>query len=318
MTTISKIIPDISVVMSVYNNADTLVAAMDSVLRQEGVELEFIVIDDGSTDGSAAMLDDYAGWDPRVMVIHRDNQGLTASLIHGCALARGTWIARQDADDVSLPGRLRKQLDAGASSGAPVLVGCHARYFTSDGDVLFDYVPPDNLRERIVQGECTVSPHGSILFRRDAYTKIGGYRAAFYYAQDLDLNIRLAAQGAVAVVPEVLYNYTFSPNAISGVRQREQGSFRDLILASLEARATNLPDDDMLTKANALSMRIRNEKPASGAQFGSFYFLGCCLLRSNPQRARKYFAEALALQPWSLKSMIRWLQSFTRRSVERT
>src|SRR6056297_3621885 len=103
--------PDVSVVMSVYNNADSLPAALESILSQEGVALEFIVIDDGSTDGSGTILDEAAARDPRLKVIHKQNEGLTKALIEGCAMASAPWIARQDADDLSLPGRLKAQLD---------------------------------------------------------------------------------------------------------------------------------------------------------------------------------------------------------------
>jgi glycosyltransferase involved in cell wall biosynthesis len=82
-------LPDISVVMGVYNGADRLRETMESVLSQEGVSLEFIVIDDGSTDGSALVLDNYACHDARVRILHQENQGLTRALIKGCEAARG-------------------------------------------------------------------------------------------------------------------------------------------------------------------------------------------------------------------------------------
>src|SRR5689334_13931050 len=100
--------PDVSVVMSVYNDARYLRDSIESILRQEGVTLEFIVIDDGSTDGSAAILDEFATKDSRLKVVHQQNRGLTLSLISGCAMARGRYIARQDSDDISFSNRLRK------------------------------------------------------------------------------------------------------------------------------------------------------------------------------------------------------------------
>ena len=81
--------PDVSVVMSVYNGASNLAATMDSILSQEGVELEFIVVNDGSTDRTGEILDDYARRDGRVRVIHQENTGLTRALIRGCAAASG-------------------------------------------------------------------------------------------------------------------------------------------------------------------------------------------------------------------------------------
>jgi glycosyltransferase involved in cell wall biosynthesis len=101
--------PDISVVMSVYNDVDRLRETKESVLSQEGVSLEFIVVNDGSTDGSDVILRDYACRDNRVRIVHQHNQGLTRALIRGCGAAGGKYIARQDAGDISLPNRLRLQ-----------------------------------------------------------------------------------------------------------------------------------------------------------------------------------------------------------------
>ena len=101
--------PVVSVVISVFNAGALLPQAMRSVLDQEGVDFEIVVVDDGSTDGSGEALDRYAREDPRVRVLHQENAGLTKALIRGCSQARGELIARQDVDDVSLPGRLEKQ-----------------------------------------------------------------------------------------------------------------------------------------------------------------------------------------------------------------
>src|SRR5438445_3821400 len=88
--------PEVSVVMGVYNGASHLAATLDSILSQDGVELEFIVVNDGSTDESAEILNCYASRDSRVRVIHQDRAGLTRALISGCDAARGEFIARQD------------------------------------------------------------------------------------------------------------------------------------------------------------------------------------------------------------------------------
>src|SRR4029079_15350055 len=104
-----KAAPDVSVVMSVYNGAETLHETMESILSQERVAIEFIIINDGSTDGSDDILSQYARKDPRVRVIHQKNKGLTCALIRGCEEAKGEYIARQDVGDVSMPDRLRRQ-----------------------------------------------------------------------------------------------------------------------------------------------------------------------------------------------------------------
>jgi len=103
--------PDVSVVMSVHNGWPLLHRALSSVLAQEGCTFEFIVIDDGSTDGTAAILDHYAAKDTRLQILHQENVGLTMALRRGCSLATGEFIARQDAGDVSCQTRLMKQLN---------------------------------------------------------------------------------------------------------------------------------------------------------------------------------------------------------------
>src|SRR5262245_5437953 len=101
--------PDVSVVMSAYNGGNRLHETMHSILSQEGVSLEFIIVNDGSTDGSDLILDEYAVHDARVRVLHQENQGLTRALTKGCAAAKGEYIARQDVGDIALPNRLGLQ-----------------------------------------------------------------------------------------------------------------------------------------------------------------------------------------------------------------
>ena len=102
--------PKISVVMPAYNAAEYLDEAIRSILNQTFRDFEFIIINDGSTDDSISILDKQQKLDSRIRVYHQENQGMIAALNRGCRLARGKYIARMDADDISLPGRLEKQL----------------------------------------------------------------------------------------------------------------------------------------------------------------------------------------------------------------
>src|SRR5437868_3297696 len=120
--------PKVSVVMSVYNGTNLLRETIESILSQEGVALEFIIVNDGSTDESAVILDEYANLDPRVRIINQPNQGLTNGLIAGCAASRGDYIARQDTGDISLPDRLAKQLRWIEKHPDAAVVSCGTRY----------------------------------------------------------------------------------------------------------------------------------------------------------------------------------------------
>ncbi len=292
-------IPDISVVMSVYNNEDTLVDALDSILSQERVDLEYIVIDDGSTDESGRLLDDVAQKDSRLQVIHKKNEGLTQALIEGCSRASAPWIARQDADDQSLPSRLRRQLDRALQRDEPLFVACGSVYRTSEGFDLFSSTPASNLNKKILEQGESPCAHGAAFFSRTAYDAVGGYRAEFHYAQDLDLFTRLAKFGPVVSVPDMLYAYTFSPNSISTHSAAIQKQFKGLIQRA---------DEEALRAAADLSLKVREGSVRKANPFSGLYFIGSCLRKSNPAAAAEYFRKALALRPWSVCTAVRLIQ----------
>jgi glycosyltransferase involved in cell wall biosynthesis len=292
---------DVSVVMSAYNNADTLPGALESILSQEGVDLEFIVIDDGSTDGSGKILSEAAARDSRVRVVHKRNEGLTRALIDGCAMAKAPWIARQDADDVSLPGRLKAQLDRAQQNDKPVLVTCGALWQTEDGIALFESLAEDDviqLKSRILNDGKSICAHGTAFFSKSAYDSVGGYREQFYYAQDLDLFTRMAKIGNVASVPQVCYAYTFSPTSISTHAAGVQRKFRAFVQRD---------DIQALEDAKVLSAKVRAGGMRKSSPFAGYYFIGSCLLRQDPKTAAAYFRKALACRPWSLRASMKFM-----------
>src|SRR5262245_46907857 len=97
--------------MCVYNDAAYVAAAVESIVAQTMTDWEFIIVDDGSTDETSAILRQCSNRDPRIRIIRQDNAGLTAALVRGCAAAQGEFIARQDADDLSLPDRFTRQVE---------------------------------------------------------------------------------------------------------------------------------------------------------------------------------------------------------------
>ena len=182
----------VSVVMSVYNDEATLSQAVQSILGQKDVDLEYIVVIDGSRDGSREIAEDFARTDSRIKLLIRENRGLTQSLIEACELARGQFIARQDADDLSLPGRLRKQLEIFQFHPETVLVGCGTRFVTPEGHELYSSFPDVSraiaqVKACEVAGLNIMSSHGSAMFRASAYKRVGGYRKEFYFGQDVEL-----------------------------------------------------------------------------------------------------------------------------------
>jgi glycosyltransferase involved in cell wall biosynthesis len=303
--------PDISVVMGVYNGGSRLRETMDSVLSQEDVSLEFVVVNDGSTDDTAQILEDYAQRDARVKIIHRENQGLTKSLIEGCAVARGKYIARQDAGDVSLPGRLRKQLDEMSSHPGASAVSGGTRFVGPEREQLYEVVPATlDLTAPLLELELDKikgpSMHGCTMFPKEKYEQVGGYRAAFYFAQDLDLWIRMAEIGKHIAIPDIVYEASLTIGAISSRYRKQQVETARLILESTRLRRQGTNDDEVLQKAG----RIRSRGNRTIGRFeraNALYFIGACLRQRRSPDAPHYFQRAFLTHPLHLKSALRLL-----------
>jgi glycosyltransferase involved in cell wall biosynthesis len=303
--------PEISVVMSVYNGASHLRETIESILAQDKVDFEFIIVNDGSTDMSGAILREYAERDKRIMVVEQENQGLTKSLIRGCAEARGTYIARQDAGDISLPGRLKKQLDCFKTERDTAMASCGTRFVGREG--IFFYTvqqsPEDASRDLLTLDLKTIkgpSHHGSTMFPRELYLMVGGYRPEFYFAQDLDLWLRFAEHGKHFVIPDVLYQASISAESISGLHREDQIQLAKIMLEAAGLRRKGMTDMPALEKAAAI-------KPSAGRSSSrldrarALYFIGMCLKKRNDVEAKKYFREAVTIFPLHVKSLIRLL-----------
>lgn len=309
-------VPDVSVVMSVYNGATYLRETIDSILNQEGVLLEFIIVDDGSTDDTPRILSQYASNDSRVKIIYQKNQGLTRALIRGCAAAKGKYIARQDAGDVSLPGRLIKQLNCIAVSQNAAFVSCGTRFVGPAGELLYE-VNQDissatnhllTLDTAKLKGP---SSHPSTLFLRSLYESVGGYREAFYFAQDIDLWVRLVERGRHIVIPETLYQASVTVGALSGLYRKEQIKLTKLIVESAKLRRNGCFDQDILSQAASIRpVNRRNKSWVTRAK--ALYFIGSCLQRRNDHQSSYYFRQALKSYPFHLKSAIRLLAMWIR------
>jgi glycosyltransferase involved in cell wall biosynthesis len=309
--------PDVSVVLGVYNAGDRLRATLDSVLAQQGCELEFIVVDDGSTDSTAALLDAAAQADARLRVIHQANAGLTRALMAGCAAARAPFLARQDAADVSLPGRLESELQVLRADDTIAFVSCATEYVEPGGAFLYRNAGTGKaLQARDVIDLTQTygmadgpSHHGSVMFRRDAYERAGGYRAQFYFGQDWDLWFRLAQLGKFAMLPQTLYRATLGIGDISAGNKPQQEQLALLSLQALRLRLQGESDAPALAQAATIRPAPRQGARHKSVAAGS-YFIGECLRRNgNAQRAREYFLQALQERPWSAKTWVRLAQT---------
>jgi len=221
MTNVS---PSVSVLMPVYNAEKYIQAAVESILKQTFTDFEFIIINDGSTDGTLDILDAYAQQDKRIRLISRENKGLVATLNEGLALAKTLLIARMDADDIALPNRFRDQVDYLRHNVDVVCVGGCAIVIDEMGRelTLLD-VPADDdeIQQLLLQGHASFF-HPAVMYRKNVVQKIGGYRKDFYPAEDLDLWLRLGEVGKFSNLKDAVIKYRFLSSSISGRMAQQQ------------------------------------------------------------------------------------------------
>lgn len=295
--------PVISVVMSVYNSAPVLEPTLRSVLCQTEPNFEFIIVDDGSTDDSGQILKNFARQDPRIKLVTQENQGLTKALIRGCTMARGEFIARQDSDDLSMPSRLAQQLKLLRDDANLALVSSHAEVIGPAGETLLVHKRPAAKEEalrQLLDRKAGPPGHGSVMFRRTAYEKVGGYRAEMYFAQDSDLWLRLALVGGLAYAQDVLYKYRVAPESISGRLHPVKIAFADIVTELHEARLAGRSEAPILERAAQL-----RRTPSAGAarsetsEAQTNYFIARCLIHQRDGRALTYLGNSLRERPFN-------------------
>jgi hypothetical protein len=279
---------------------------MESILGQSVGDFELVAVDDGSTDASPEILGGYASRDSRIRVIRQANGGLTRALIRGCDAVQAPLIARQDCGDVSRRDRLRRMLELfDARSGCVVAAG-ECEFVGPGGETLYttSHATKD-LRGALLRAgidDVVALPAGAAaVMRTEAYRRAGGYRAEFYFAQDVDLWIRMARLGEVSVDPEVLYDVRVGVGTISSLYRAEQVASAAIAIALRDA--TEEPQRAALLREAA---RIRPTPRAAnaGAEANAHYFIASCLRRRHDRRWRGYARRAVSSHPLHLRS---WL-----------
>lgn len=208
--------PVISVVMASYNARRHIAEALDSLLRQSFGDFEIIVVDD-STDDTTAVVEAYS--DPRIRLIkNRTKVGISRARNQGIAQARGEFVAFHDADDVSLPGRFQKQIDAFAKHPDTAMLGGQVE--TIDGDGARRKVPLRKLNpdcRDVLAKNCFAT--SSVMVRRAALREVGGFCPVLDCAEDWELWIRIAKKYRTANLPDTLFLYRVTPG---GITERER------------------------------------------------------------------------------------------------
>ncbi len=211
----NKANPRLTVLMSVYNSDKFLGRAVESILNQTYKDFEFIIINDGSTDNSSRILKEYEQTDKRIRVYDQQNKGLIDSLNRGCRLARGEYIARMDADDISLPERLEKQIDFLKRHVEIGILGTWTEIIDTQGN--HKYIKRRPVSSKLIEWSLLFKnsiAHPSVMMRRDIIEKLNYYRPQAHHIEDYDLWTRAIEVTQIANLPSILLLHRIHENSI--------------------------------------------------------------------------------------------------------
>lgn len=219
--------PLVSVVIPTYNNAKYLREALMSIIKQSYHNLEIIVVDDGSTDGTTAILQSLAKRDARLSIItHKHNQGIVRSLNQGFTRAHGKYIARMDADDISLPERIATQVAYLEGHPAVGVCGAWISVFGTQKYVWQTPIDSAAIKLRLFT-ECALA-HPTVMLRRDLIAKSHQvYDPTYQYVEDYKLWVELSQQTEFHNLPQVLLEYRTHKAQIGAERANEQRAAAD-------------------------------------------------------------------------------------------
>ena len=222
--------PTVSVLMPVYNAERYLDEAVESILAQTFRDFEFVIVDDGSTDRSPQMLDGYAKRDMRVRIVRRPNTGIVGALNDGLAQCKAELVARMDADDVSTPDRLEKQVAYMREHPECVALGARVVGIDPYGQVLFHSehkLAHYEIDAELLNGVGWALVHPATMLRMHSLQRVGFYRKEWQWVEDLDLFLRLAEIGKLANLPDQLLRYRQHTESINRTRAGQQATLAD-------------------------------------------------------------------------------------------
>lgn len=213
--------PLVSVAMAVYNSESYVAEAIASILSQNFTDFEFLIINDGSTDNSAQILEHYARQDKRIRLIHRENRGVPFTRNQLLAQTNAEFIAVMDSDDVALPDRLADQVAFLQRSPETVWVGGAFELIDQGGRYITRIEMPEtntDIQRLLVEGH-TSFIHPTAMIRRDALVRVGGYDETLRVAHDLDLWLKLSEVGELANLKQPVLQYRIHPDSICNQNQ---------------------------------------------------------------------------------------------------
>ncbi|RYY83342.1 MAG: glycosyltransferase [Chitinophagaceae bacterium] len=286
--------PEITVLMPAYNAAAFIGDAVRSVLAQSFKNFELLIIDDGSTDATAAIVNSFR--DERIKLLQQANGGVAAALNRGLIAARAPLIARFDADDLCAPQRLQVQLQLMQSRPDLLIAGSAVEYIDAERSPVFTWQPPAYEHEELLALVTESCPfiHSSVIYRRAAVIDAGGYPEGAHTFEDHLLWTRLLPQGKGINIPEPLVQVRLNVASVTIDERWRPRSFRRIKAEAL--RAGRISTDD----ASRLATIIHAQSNGAVKEGAYHALLGKKYLWNNydPGKARASLRRALSCNPF--------------------
>ena len=282
--------PTISVVIPAYNAQRYLREAVQSVLAQSFVDFECIIVDDGSTDQTAAIIADLASHDARVRPLSVPHGGIVAALNAGVEAARAELIARMDADDVCLPQRFERQLEYLRRDCGCVALGSRVLLVDPYGSALWQTdqkLTSEEIEASLLRGNGLAMCHPTVIMRKRAVIAAGMYATKYQWVEDLDLFLRLAEVGRIANLSDVLLHYRQHFGSVNKHKAQLQEQIKERLLAEAH-RVRGLTD--FSTSQIELAPQF---SPMQQLQI----WAGAALRSGNCAVARRHGLEAIRHEP---------------------
>jgi len=291
-----SVIP-ISVVMSVYNGEKYVGAAIKSILNQSFKNYEFIIIDDGSTDRSSKIIKSYQ--DERIVFIQQENKGLASSLNIGIKLAKGKYIARMDADDISLSSRFELQYNFLQNTPECVAVGSNASNIDKNGNTI--YISNNNTQWVDIKNKLPKTPfyHSSVMFRKSIAKKCEYYHTDFIVMQDIVLFNKMAKYGELRNLPMPLIKYRITESALCRRTRGDSKTIWKIIHKVLN-------NDQISTRDKKVIIRIKSKRKEKFKRASYYLFIGKKYLWTNfnSKLAKKNILLSIKTRPQNIEA---WL-----------
>jgi glycosyltransferase involved in cell wall biosynthesis len=299
-------LPEVSVIMSVYNGQEYLKDAIESILTQSFTNFEFIIIDDGSTDKSFEIINEYK--DHRIKLVQQHNTGLAIALNRAIRLSNTPLIARMDADDIAMQERLETQIAFLKRNPDHVLIGSNAIIIDMNGEVVYSSRLPDKWEAIKSVFPASSFYHSSVIFTKEAFNKSGGYYeeiSKLYSFEDSILWNKMKEFGKMANISTPLIKYRLIPSAATAKSGKEtklaNAVFKDIIR---EGFLSDKNRERLLKSKNSISKNDR--------LFGYYFHLAKKYLwnTTKTEKVRDNLKYAIKIKPNKFSPYFSYLLSF--------